>query len=94
MKSGEELPYALMKWIIAQREEREHHAKVMVAQRAKEDGMLTKMLVDVYMMWNKLSKQEKIVLCNLLEWKKAGRNYSGGQRGVITTFYMKYLGGE
>lgn len=90
MVHSDGLPFALARWIKAQRETDVKHKNTMVITRAKDDEDFMDILALVSMRWNELKVYEKAMVMNLFAWKEDGKNFTDKQRGVISGFYVAH----
>jgi hypothetical protein len=79
---------ALANWIKQEQKEKEEHAKKMALKNQKDDEVYMNFIKTLIKL--KLTPKEKIMVCNLLRYKKEGHNWSPAQRSVITNIYYKH----
>lgn len=86
--SNDELPFELMRWIKAQREEQEAHEAKMALKNAKDDELYIKMMVELFTKLG-LTTKERVIVLNLLKAKNESKNLSPAQRSMIAGMYYK-----
>lgn len=85
--SDQDLPFQLIAWIKREQLKDLNHQEYMVRKNQKDDLLYLDMIKTIFKF--KLSTKEHIMIVNMLRSKKEGKNWSIGQRSVITGIYYK-----
>lgn len=54
------------------------------------DNELIDMLNTLSLQWNSMSKFDKVMMFNLLQWKESKKAFTNKQVSVITSMFMNY----
>lgn len=85
--SNEGLPKELAVWLAKEREKELLHNEMMIRRNVADDKVFISYLMQIIPQLVK--KRDQIMVYNLIRHKQAGKVFTSGQKGVITTLYLK-----
>jgi hypothetical protein len=83
---NEENMTALFIWLKKDQEERGAHRVKMIEKNKREDELYLDLIMKT---WLTSSFRDKQAYCNMLRWKKEGKNFTPAQRSVIANIAYK-----
>lgn len=91
MSSKEELPFALAKWLKAQKEKEIAHKSALISARQKHTEQHLGFICELILHYKQLTLKQKQFINTMVDWAESGRVFTIPQMNSIGNLYYSIV---